>query len=205
MNELSGDNVNPYAPAPQNYEGVKGELDSWDADAGVTIASPSLSRLILRWTLVCGIAAGPSFFIGYDVSRQQVTAMTLGVLMFIALYVMVDLHTRHWRWRQKLTVRRIMIFCYATRIAISICFPIGMMVDLLAGLVSVTIVGEGVMMDRHTENVVSEPMSFATTLVLTLVQGFVLNLGLAIWGLLSFAVVWTIKFIGSFLPWFNSR
>ena len=53
-------------------------------------ATPSLGRLILRGTVVCSIAAGPSFFSDYDVSKQQTTAMSLGVLIFIAFYVMAD-------------------------------------------------------------------------------------------------------------------
>ena len=188
---LSGDPINPYAPATPT---VEGESVGSDPTPSVTVATPSINRLILRWTIVCSIAAGPSFFIGYDVSKQQITAMSLGVILFIALYVMVDLYTRRWQWRQSVMVRRILIFCYATRIAISVIFPIGMMVDILAGLVSVTIVGENSIASRH-DGGGAESMSFATTLLLTMVQGFVLNLLLAVWGLIALLVVLAFKFV----------
>ena len=188
---LSGDPINPYAPATPTIEG---ESVGSDPTPSVTGTTPSLNRLILRWTIVCSIAAGPSFFIGYDVSKQRISAMSLGVILFIAIYVLVDLYTRRWQWRQNVIARRILIFCYATRIAISVIFPIGMMVDIFAGLVSVTIIGESSIVN-HNDGGVALPMSFATTLMLTMVQGFVLNLVLAVWGLIAFLVVLAFKFV----------
>ena len=188
---LSGDQINPYAPATPTIEE---ESEGSDTTPGVSVATPSLNRLILRWTIVCSIAAGPSFVFGYGVSKQQIAAMSLGVILFIALYVIVDVYTRRWQWRQSVMVRRILVFCYASRIAVSVIFPIGMMVDLLAGLVSVTIVGESPIASSKDVGV-AEPMSFATTLLLTMVQGFVLNLVLAVWGLMAFLVVVAFKFV----------
>ena len=186
MNMLSGNQINPYAPA---WPTTERESASSSTTALGVPATPSLGRLILRWTVVRSIAAAPSFFLGYDVSKQQTTAMSLGVLIFIAFYVMADLYTRRWPWRQSIIVRRILVFCYGTRITISICFPIGMMVDMFAGLVSVTIVA-----GPSDDAGIIRSMSFVTTLTTTLVQGFVLNLVLAVWGLLAFVIVLAFKF-----------
>jgi len=190
-NMTSGDQINPYAPALPTTEG---ELDRSDVISLESFATPSLAKLILRWTLVCSIAAGPSFVVGYDVSNQQIAAMSLGVILFIVIYVTVDMYTRRWPWRQSVIVRRILIFCYATRIAVSVFYPIGMAVDLFAGIVSVSIVGEPIMPIMN-EPRSDDSMTFATTLALTIVQGFVLNLVLAVWGLLAFIVVITSRFV----------
>lgn len=187
----SGDQINPYAPALPTTEG---ELDRSDVISLESFATPSLAKLILRWTLVCSIAAGPSFVVGYDVSNQQIAAMSLGVILFIVIYVTVDMYTRRWPWRQSVIVRRILIFCYSTRIAVSVFYPIGMAVDLFAGIVSVSIVGEPIMPIMN-EPRSDDSMTFATTLALTIVQGFVLNLVLAVWGLLAFIVVITSRFV----------
>ena len=93
---LSSDQINPYAPATPTNAGAS---EGSDTTPSVSVATPSLNRLILRWTIVCSIAAGPSYVFGYDVSKQQITAMSLGVILFIALYVIVDLYTRRWQWR----------------------------------------------------------------------------------------------------------
>ncbi len=181
--------LNPYAPArpvSETANSVVGEL-------GPVKTPLSVSKLIVRWTLICGISAAPSFFFGYAVSRHQVAAMLMGIVCFIAIYVFADHSTRNWPIRKQSIVRRVLVFCYATRIIVSILFPIGAVIDMCAGVITFTILDAEALLRQPPSD---EPgaMTFTTAFTVTIVQGIVLNVILAVWGLLAFAVLWLCQF-----------
>ena len=68
-------------------------------------------------------------------------------------------------------MRRTLIIGYATRVGISIIFPVGIYVDLVCGLLSTSIVG--VVLDSAD--------TFVGVLATTLVQGVVLNVLLVVY------------------------
>jgi hypothetical protein len=192
---IRSNELNPYSPQDWTLE----EQDTKSQHAGDRSPSepPTIGRLIFRWTVVCGFAAAPSLVLGYLVSPHQFAAMLLGIGCFIALYIYVDRMTENWAWRKTTIIRRLLVFCYGCRIAISIIYPLGVTIDMLAGLVSMAIVGADFTPRRDTDVVPEEPMSFLLTFVLTIIQGTLLNVILAAWGLLSFLVVRAYQFVAS--------
>jgi hypothetical protein len=141
-----------------------------------------------RWSAVCAIAAAPSFYVGYGVSDGQVAAMLLGIVLFIVLYTVVDLNTSSWPIRQKTMVRRILVFTYGTRIFISIVFPLGLAIDMLVGLFATSCVEAVTHLSMGSFREDGFQSEFALALLLTIVQGFFLNILLAVWALLTLGI-----------------
>lgn len=78
--------INPYQ-ASIYTEPIK-------ASASSTPTSFSYLRSFGTWTLVCGVAAAPSFIIATSiVPRGTWPAMLLGIAIFIVLYVLLDYRT----------------------------------------------------------------------------------------------------------------
>ncbi len=131
------------------------------------------------WTVVCAISAAPSFYFGYGtVAREHIAAMCTGIALFIALYTFADQHSLRHSWRQSRNVALTLRIGYITRVLISIVFPIGASIDVICGLMSIGIV-ETVfpfLFDQPSERVsIARSAGFAGTLLVTLVQGVVLN------------------------------
>ncbi len=182
---MSQESINPYAPAValETASGVAGE-----------VAVPqrrSLARVVVRWLLVCSFAAGPSFVLGINLGENQVPPMVIGILCFVALYVWADWTTWSWPIRQSTLTRRILMFTYITRVVITIVFPIGMVVDMVAGICSMSIVGFAFQTTNMDVLVPSDPgqMTFLTALLTTLIQGLLLNLVLALVAIVAFGAV----------------
>lgn len=174
--------VNPYQPTVEVSEPqVAPESDPESPPEPAT-----LGRVAVRWFVVCGISAVPSFFFGFLVTSGQIAGMLLGIFLFAVGYTLIDHSTANWPLRQKRLIRRTLRFTYGTRIAISIIFPVGMYLDLLCGAVSMGIVNS-VFVDGMEFGSDSQ-MTFFSTLFTTLVQGCVLNVVLAIYGSLVLGV-----------------
>ena len=170
------EDLNPFAPPDAELE-----LSNAMKEANGTTSPPSLQRIGVRWFLICSISAAPSFFLGAEISRGQFAAMALGVFIFIVGYTILDYKTVLTHVRQNRLVSITLRVVYLTRIFITVFFPIGTLVDLPCGLLSV-----GSTEALFGGNAIK---TFPGALFTTLVQGVILNLVLAIYGLLVAGVV----------------
>jgi hypothetical protein len=184
--------VNPYAPSASVDELHSESLSNPEAWREQIPNPPSLTKLWIRWTLVCLASAAPSFFIAYGTRQHPPIAMLLGILCFVVAYVWLDSKTYHRIWRRHPFVRRMLMFGYGTRIAISIIFPAGVTVDLICGLLAYSIVGF-VVEPNSPNGIEKEPATFGTTFLLTIVQGTILNILLAAWCLICSGIVLLFK------------
>lgn len=171
--------LNPYTP-PES------QLERHDVltDHGVpqkNMKPPSLRRAAIRWFFICSVSAVPSFLLGSDVSKGQFGAMVLGVLIFASGYTMLDYQTALTDIRQNRLISITLRIVYATRLLITLFFPIGMGIDMLCGLLSVSCT-QGLFGGQAVE-------TFPGALFTTLIQGAVLNLVLAIYGTLVAGLV----------------
>lgn len=124
------------------------------------------------WTIICLLSAGPSFFWGMStVAREQLLAMCLGVAIFIMAYTIGDGVTASKNWRRDRRTRLTLRIGFITRMVISVVFPLGGAIDLFCGINSVRFVG--LIMQFNSEQ--PNSANFIQTLVITLVQGIILN------------------------------
>jgi hypothetical protein len=132
-------------------------------------------RALLRWTLVCGVSAAPSFFWGCALDRgiQHIAAMISGIVVFILAYTAFECTRTYRRLMQVPYMRRTAMIGYGTRVVMSIVFPVGLAVDMLVGMGTMTIVGAvaGALPSAN----VGGP-TFLVVFILTLVQGTLMNL-----------------------------
>ena len=168
--------LNPFAPPetePELPDALKPQLD--------TKKRRSLRWIACRWLLVCSVSAVPSFYLGTEVSEGQFAAMVLGVLIFAVAYTFLDCKTASSPVRQKRLVSITLRLVYATRMLITVLFPVGLFVDMVCGILSV----------GCTEVIFgsSAIQTFPGALFTTLIQGVILNLVLALYGLLVVGVV----------------
>jgi len=184
--EAEGERSNPYSPAVEIDEPAKhsGEVDSSFPHAHY----PSPIRTVLRWSIVCSVAAVPSFFLGVDVTQGRLAGMIAGVLSFIAMYVALDYCTRYWPIRQNAAVRRTLVFVYVSRILVSIVFPVGLFIDMFTGMAMMSFAGNSAEVFRETETPVSMLVGFWVAYRLTIMQGILMNVVLTAWGLFAFPV-----------------
>ena len=149
---------------------------------------PTLLRRLLLWTVICAVSAAPSFFLAS--SEFSRPAMVFGVCLFIAAYTAATSTRAFERFHGRPFVRRTLYIGYGLRLAASCLMPIGfidgggslagvlMLPDILPGILSVGLVQNVLRIEEH---------SFIGTLLITIVQGTLLNLivfflMLAIWG-----------------------
>lgn len=138
----------------------------------------------VRWFLICGISAIPSWVIASGRTTAVIGGMATGVILFAVGYTFLDVWTRRHPLRQRRDVKITLAITYGTRIAISLLFPIGFFVDIFCGIFSVSITA---FFFQAAKLDVPE-MEFTSTLVTTLIQGCLLNAVLAGYGLLVYAV-----------------
>lgn len=125
-----------------------------------------------KWTLICGVSAIPSFIVAQQSFSRP--GMALGVACFIALYTWISGMEAFRRFESAPFVRRTLRIGYGTRLTVSLIYPVGVAVDLLPGLVSVSVVSY-----LYGSDFVSNKAGFGPTLLITLVQGCTLNALLA--------------------------
>ncbi|MEM9365694.1 MAG: hypothetical protein AAGD07_06835 [Planctomycetota bacterium] len=172
MNEL-----NPYAPTTEASESPS-EFDNGAAKP------KSRGQVIRRWTWVCGLAAAPSFVLGFMVTRGQVLGMLTGVAIFILLYSWADLRTSPMTWRQNQVVRRTLVTTYSIRILMTVVFPVGGYLDTISGFFAAATIGA-----LTGTTIEQDEFGFGLTLLMTLVQGSYLNVVLFIIGLLLLPII----------------
>ena len=140
--------------------------DKYDAP-GQYRSAKAVARRFALWWVVCAVSAVPSFF--WASGQFNRPAMFVGVLLFAIGYTVVTSTDAFMRFKSRPFMRRTLYIGYFTRLGASVLFPIGAAVDLLPGIISVELVG-GVGLDPHT---------FAGTLATTFVQGGFLNVLIA--------------------------
>jgi hypothetical protein len=185
---------NPYRPSPEIVPVSDNETPQSPPQGLPRI---SLAWTVIRWSLVCGIAALPSFFLGLDFTRGRYLGMIGGIATFISLYVATDLCTRFWPIRRKLVVRRTLVFVYVSRIVVSVVFPVGLFVDLMTGAVMLSFTEDTreIFAPVTTQSPINELAAFWVTYRMTVIQATLMNIVLAVWGLLTFPFIhlWTKK------------
>lgn len=161
-----------------------------------TRAHRSLKFCLMIWALVCTVSAAPSFIWGLNtIATDQAIAMLIGVSIFIAGYTLLDFLTQDYRWRQSPTTRLTLKFGYATRMIISVIIPVGGTLDVVCGVFSVQL-SQLILpaaIAGNWEQMESDSVGFLGALVITLVQGCLLNLVLAAYMLVVFVVIFGIR------------
>ena len=168
MDSHSSTTVNPFAP-PSDLTPHLETKESLDEHRPVTLGL-YFQRFAI-WTTVCVVSAGPSFFWGWGtLARNQIAAMCVGILVFILAYSILDIATINRPWRKNRRNRITFRIGYITRMVISAIFPIGGILDMFCGIVSIRAISW--MLGRTLET--SSP-GFWVVLSITLTQGIVLN------------------------------
>jgi len=144
---------------------------------------PDPLAVFIKWTVVCGFAAGPSFYFGGGMGAWRpaaVLGMLIGILIFVIGYTALEFTTAIQEQMNKPVSRRAAWIAYLTRAAISIVFPIGLTVDILCGIFSVGIssalTGISETPFHSPGDNFSEAFCCFQFAVTTVVQGVLLNL-----------------------------
>lgn len=174
--EQTGDDlVNPYAAPVSTAAAMLPEGE-------VALTPPNPGRVIIKWLIVCSIAAGPSFFFGAGMGNwrlPEVLGMIAGVLAFAAGYSAIEFLPQVQAAMTQRVKRRATRIAYITRMGISILFPVGIFIDMYCGIVSVgfanVIVG-GNGLGFGGAGFESPILRFLTFLLTTLIQGVLLNI-----------------------------
>ncbi|MEM8911494.1 MAG: hypothetical protein AAGC97_06960 [Planctomycetota bacterium] len=169
--------LNPYAPVAE-VSTTPVELASPDAEP----RSPA--RTIGRWTLVCVLAAAPSFVIGFMVTSGQWLGMLAGVVFFIIAYSWADIATASTWWRQRKLIRRTLVTTYSLRILMTLVFPVGGYIDMMVGVASMVTVG-AVTGTSPEGDQFGFWLAFATAIV----QGLLLNLMLLVFAIVILPII----------------
>lgn len=115
------------------------------------------------WTVICSISAAPSFLWAW--SEYNRLAMLTGVVCFICLLTATTSTQRFLRFRKRPFIRRTLYIGYGTRLFISIVLPLGIWADMIPGMLSIGII----------EGLGIPGPSYLGTLLITLIQGTLLN------------------------------
>jgi hypothetical protein len=149
----------------------------------------SRARIVTYWIVVCSVSAIPSFLMGLDVVQPPggVPAMVVGVLLFIGAYVLLDVRYLEPLARRKRNFRTAMLWGFGLRATASLLLPAGILLDMLPGLLSVTIVRTIFPPPPGSESTnrfpygVDSVLGFFPALLTTLLQGVFMN-----------ALLWTV-------------
>jgi hypothetical protein len=136
-------------------------------------------RSLGTWTLVCSVAAAPSFIIATSIiPRGTWPAMLLGIAIFIFLYVLIDYRTHDKAFRKQKAVRYSLYATYTLRLIASIIFPIGTFIDLMCGFCSAAIVSPFQLEMRP--DVPATSMAFLAVFLWTITHAIVMHVVLLI-------------------------
>ncbi|QOV87726.1 hypothetical protein [Humisphaera borealis] len=117
------------------------------------------------WGGVCALAAVPSFVIARE-QNFETLGMVSGVVVFVVAYTVISGSPGFRRtWGHDRAFRIAMFISYGIRIAIGVVYPLGFLVDLIPGMMSVGIV-ERLEVPRWT---------FINSFLTTLIQGAFLS------------------------------
>jgi len=180
--DKSSQALNPYRPSP--------EITPTSDPQSPQTSSPDLPQIsfawtVIRWTLVCVIAALPSFFLGLDFTRGRYLGMIAGIATFISIYVAADLCTRHWPIRREPAIRRTLVFVYVSRIVVSIIFPVGIYLDQMTGAVMISFTQDtrDVFNPATSDSPLNDFAVFWTAYRMTMIHAVLMNIVLSLWGL----------------------
>lgn len=140
----------------------------------------------MLWTLLCGLSAAPSYIIAFPTFNHA--AMFTGIALFIVLYTITTSTPAFLRFRERPFVRRTLYIGYGTRILIAVVFPLGIAVDLIPGAISIGIVGE-FFPGPFVGHGPGSARTFLPTLLITIVQGTLLNILLSVY----MAIIWYVQ------------
>lgn len=175
---LTPESDNPFQSPASSSHVVDVDPPSPADDVGVATL-----KAAIRWFLICGISAIPSWLLAAGETTAAISGMTTGILIFAVGYTFFDVWTRTHPLRQKPEIKATLAITYGTRIAISLLFPIGFFADIWCGIIALTITG----IFFETGDLDVSKMEFASTLMTTLIQGCLLNCVLAVYGLIVYA------------------
>jgi len=134
---------------------------------------PLVTRTVV-WTALCAGCAGPSIFLAILV-RANPLALAISCIAFVAAYVVLT-GTEFWisLW-QRDSVRRAIIAGFTLRILASIVFPLGMMLDMIPGMVIAELIG----FDAEKFHRLSAAQTFVMAFLFGISMNFILWLGIA--------------------------
>ena len=171
--------VNPYA-SPSSIASAT-LIESGDLQTQPKPPKPGL--VIIKWMLVCFIAAGPSFCFGGMIGNwrgPEVLGMLVGILVFVAGYSAIEFIPQIQLAMNQRAKRRASRTAYISRMVISILFPIGVFFDMYCGVVSLgisSVLTGGEWNFKDSTNGVDFPVfRFLTFLMTTVIQGTLLNI-----------------------------
>ena len=186
--ETTMSTVNPYAPpasaAPQSVG-----KDATPLKPGGVIVP------LLRWSLICILSAGPSFYVGLMLgqSAERVAGMIVGILLFIIAYTYADIAFLHRKTRESRRLRLALRIGYGIRMGLIVLPPAAAVIDIPAGLLSVGLVNVLPVVGSAIEAGRGEPSSvgaaFLATLLATIIQGVLLNVVLGVFTLGVYALI----------------
>ena len=163
--------ANPYS-APSVADPHVREPDS--------LVSTGVAKSFMKWGAICYVSAVPSFWAGLMTGSTfaHVSAMVLGILCFVVAYTYADVtYIRH-AISQNRRLRTALRIGYGTRLVISIIVPVGLMVDLWFGILSIGIVSHftGPIMQMRADSVADPAQVFPAVFATTLIQGVLVNI-----------------------------
>jgi len=139
----------------------------------------------LLWSIICSVTAIPSFI--WARSEYSLLGMVAGVGLFAAMYTFVSGTPTVGRWRTSRLANRTLRIGYFSRVVVSAIVPLGMALDLIPGLLSVTIVESAA---SGTAYAGRGTRGFIGTLAITLVQGTFLHVILGVYMLVVHLIQW---------------
>ena len=179
MSEQEPENpINPFA-VPLSSVAIAPERGNPDP-----LPLPQLSRVLVKWLIVCGIAAAPSFVMGGGVGNWRTAAvlgMVSGVLVFVIGYTALEFTNAVQKQMQKPVSRRAAWIAYITRVGISVVYPVGLFIDIICGIFAMgfasSVTGlEGSRFGSGESVNVSDVVLFVQYAFTTIIQGMLLNL-----------------------------
>ncbi|MCG8652211.1 MAG: hypothetical protein MI861_20395 [Pirellulales bacterium] len=123
-------------------------------------------------------------------TNGEILGMLVGILIFVVGYTALDYGTREFSFRSNRRIRTTLKVTYGTRIIISILFPVGAYLDLVCGLITVSLVGALTGVELGPGDTTRTGLTFFSTILATLIQGCVLNVVLAFYAVAVHGVQW---------------
>jgi hypothetical protein len=162
-------NQNPYA-SPAAY--LEPELPD--------VPRLAFHRVVLRWLLVCGVSAAPSFYFGliFGTDVTRISAMLVGILLYVLVYVWAEISWVRPRLSRHPQLRQTLRIGYISRVAISIFFPVAFMVDMPCGMISTGLVRLIPTLDMpmaYDARTAGDFLAFLAILLTTITQGALLH------------------------------
>ena len=179
---------NPYQ-APSTY------ADAPTAELVEEIKPLNVGAVLFKWLVICAVSAGPSFFWGIMIGKQQLNAaigMILGVLTFAAVYTVFECRPFVQRLLRNRLIKRTAKIGYGTRIGVSIIFPVGLYMDMIVGLGAMSTVEALTSKENPLDGGDvgrGPPTTVFWFFITTLFQGVYLNIILFVYMLLVYALV----------------